>query len=159
MTIVIGGVSDESTFDLYRDARNGPRDRIRDGAYPSMVATMAAYNRLAIALAGGREATEGDDVTPGLDAIPDLSSFTEYHAEATAQVQPFIAMMYAQMQLVARTVELINQGARAQGIYPPFGERISARVIPSDYAALLSSTVQTIAEAGAALQQMMQANE
>jgi hypothetical protein len=139
MTISISTIPDEAAFNNYLAARNAPRDTIRYGVRPNCVKALAEYSALLNALQG------------------DMSAFATYHANATATVTPFVALMQKCMEVLVMTPALINQAAVAQGIAPPFGAEINEPVDLTDYKALLLATVQAIQSVSAAAQAMQEA--
>lgn len=159
MTISITTIADEAAFNNYLAARNAPRDSIRFGVAPNCVKALAEYSWLLTALTGGQEPTEE---SPDLPTVPDMSDFAAYHANATASVTPFIALMQKCMDVLVKTPALINQAAIAQGIAPPFGLEINEPVDLTEYGALLLATVaaiQSVSVAAQAMQALQQGGE
>lgn len=144
MSILIQSIPDEAAFEAYKQARNAPRDTIRYGTRPNAVKALGEYDWLTAALAGGNAEL----------GIPDMSAYATYHANAVSQVAPFIALMYKCMEILVDTPALINQAARAQSLYPPFGEEITDTINLAEYAQLLGATVAAIQNVVIAAQNM-----
>lgn len=143
MTISITDFTDEFAALAYLNARNGPRDTIRYGVRPNAVKCLSEYAYLMTALQGG-------DAEIG---VPDMSAFFAYHSGAVAAVAPFVELMQHAMRIIIDTPALINQLAIMQGqTVPPMGAEINEPVNPTDYAALLMSTVAAIQAVGALMQ-------
>lgn len=143
MSIQITDFDDEFAALAYLQARNAPRDTIRYGVRPNAVKCLDEYSFLLTALQGG-------DSDAGID---DMSGFFAYHQNAVAAVSPFVDLMQHAMRIVIDTPALINQLALMQGeIVPPMGAEINDTIDPTEYAALLMSTVTAIQSVGALMQ-------
>lgn len=143
MTISIADFTDEFAALAYLQARNAPRDTIRYGVRPNAVKCLAEYAYLLTALQGGDAET----------GVPDMSAIAAYHANAVAGVTPFVDLMQHAMRIIIDTPALINQLALMQGqTVPPMGAEINEPVNPTQYAALLMSTVAAIQAVGALMQ-------
>ena len=126
MSIEINTIADEAEYNQYIAARNKPRDTILHGVRPNAIKCLAEYEALIAALSG------------------DMSDFSDYHTSVVAAVSPYIELMKCAMKVLRDTPALINQGARAQDQFPPFGEGLTDEVAPEDYATLLTETVAAI---------------
>jgi len=134
MIIQISTIEDESAYNAYLTARNAPRDTIIHGVRPNSIKTIAEYETLLVSLQN------------------EMFEFADYHVGVVSPVAPFIEIMQCAMMIMRDTPSLINQGARAQGIFPPFGEDLKDTVELNDYAALLTNTVTAIQGVASALQ-------
>ena len=97
---------DESEFRQYITQRDAPRSAMAHGVYPNCVACLARYAELETALNG------------------ELADVADYHAQITAQVQPYIAQLQLHMEAIAQIVETIETAAKGTfGIELPAEEQ------------------------------------
>lgn len=146
MSIQITDFNDEFAALAYLQARNAQRDTIRHGVRPNAIKALSEYAYLLTALQGGDTET----------GVPDMGAMLAYHVNAVAAVSPFVDLMQAAMKILIDTPALINQLALMQGqTVPPMGAEINDTVDPTEYGALLQSTVAAIQAVG----QLMQGGE